>query len=123
MAIPTDKHRLIFRYRNSKNNLEEIEFSVNYPIEKPIDVVEDMVRYGLLRGRDAEPLAFNIERLLKSIYLFTKPIYFPLHDVKQLLNAGEKGWEPQQKLTRGYGCLFIANDYLKEIMDTFKSHK
>ena len=118
MTIPSGKHRLIFRYRNNSNGvLEEIEFIVNYPTEEPIDVVEDMVRQKLLRGRDAELLAFNIKRLLKSKNLLTKPIYFPLHDEKQLLNKGEKGWEKQLNLKKGYGCLFIANDYLKKMME------
>ena len=123
MAIPADKYRLIFRYRNSNRFLEEIEFIVNYPTEEPIDVAEAMARHNFLRGRDADALASNIKRLLKSTNLFTEPIYFPLHDSKQLLNMGEKGWETQKKLKRGYGCLFIANDYLKRMMDTFRLHK
>ena len=121
MTIPADVYRLIFRYRNNSSNiLEEIEFIVNYPTEEPIDVAEAMVRYKFLRGRDAEALASNIKRLLKSQNLLTEPIYFPLHDVKQLLNMGEKGWEIQKDIKRGYGCLFIANDYLKKMMDTFR---
>ncbi len=119
MIIPADVYRLIFRYRNNFNGyLEEIEFIVNYPTEKPIDIAEAMVRHKFLRGRDADALASNIKRLLKSTDLLTKPIYFPLHDKKQLLNIGEKGWDIQHKLKTGYGCLFIANDYLKKMMDS-----
>ena len=79
-----------------------------------------MFRHKLLQARDTESLASNIKRLLKYKDLLTKPIYFPLHDEKQLLNKGDKGWEKQLNLKRGYGCLFIANDYLKKIMDTFR---
>ena len=121
MTIPSSKYKLIFRYRNNSSNiLEEIEFVINYLTEEPIDVAEAMVRHNFLRGRDAEALASNIKRLLKSQNLLTEPIYFPLHDSKQLLNMGEKGYEKQKNLKRGYGCLFIANDYLKNMMDTFR---
>lgn len=124
MNIPHGKYKLIFRYRNNSNNsLEEIEFVLNYPIEEPIDVAEAMVRYKLLRGRDAELLSFNIKRLLKFKYLSTMPIYFPLYDEKRLLNLRnirDNGWKKQKRLKKGYGCLFISNDYLKKIMYTFR---
>ena len=121
MNIPPDKYRIIFRYRNHSNFiLEELEFIVNYPIEEPIDVAEAMFRHKLLRGRDVDAVASNIKRLLKSKDLLTKPIYFPLHDAKQLLNRGDNGWQEQKKIKRGYGCLFIANEYLNKIMNTIR---
>ena len=114
MNIETKKHKIVYRYRNKDNILEEIEFYLNYPEENPIDIVEDMVRQNLLLGRDAAIVSHNITRLLKSKTQETNELYFPLYDKKHELVTNT--CKEIKILKRGYGCLFISNKYFKRKM-------
>tara|TARA_B100000700_G_C14963490_1_gene817720 strand:+ start:1151 stop:1483 length:333 start_codon:yes stop_codon:yes gene_type:complete len=105
MNIVKGTYNITYRYLNNEDTLEEIDFYINYPREKPIDIIEDMVHNNLLLGRNAEILSFNIHRLLKSDN--NEPIYFPLYDEKKKLNG--HGYEKQIILKRGYGCLYMSN--------------
>ena len=111
MSIKESLYKIVYRFRNSKQKLIEIEFDLNYPEEQPIDLIEEMVKNNLLLGRNAEILSFNILKLLKKCDY--KTIFFPLYDEKRKLNIGVNGYEQQKYLKDGYGCLYLVNKSIK----------